>query len=300
MDLKTNLGKLKLKNPIILASGILGLSGSQLKRAAEYGFGGLTTKSYTVEGRRGYDTPIIAYVKCGLLNAVGLENPGYKDLAKVKGYLRDIKIPIIVSIAGSKVDDFITIASYVNEVGFDAIELNLSCPHIKSMGLSIGDNPNYVYKIVKNVSSISSIPIYVKVGLHRDLFATVSKSLDGGAEGITAINTIKALTIDIYAKRPVLSNIYGGLSGPAIHPIAVRVIYDIYKEYKVPIIGVGGVFSWEDAVEFLLAGASAVGIGSVIAYKGLNVVKEILDGIKNYMIDEGFRKINELIGYAIK
>ncbi len=300
MDLRVKLGRLEFRNPVILASGILGLSGSQLRRVCEYGFGGLTTKSYTIEARRGYDTPILAYVKCGLLNAVGLENPGYRELARVRDSLKDVGIPIIVSIAGSKVDEFTTIASYVDELGFDAIELNLSCPHVEGMGLELGDDPNYVYKIVSGVSSIVSIPVYVKIGLHRDLMATVGKSLDGGAEGITAINTIRALAIDVYARKPILSNVYGGLSGPAIHPIAVRIVYDIYREYRIPIIGVGGVSSWDDVIEFILAGASAVGVGTVIAYKGLDVVREILDGIKTYMVDEGFKELSGLIGYANK
>jgi len=298
MSLNVKLGRLRLYNPTVLASGILGVTNTQLIRVAESGIGALTTKSFTFEAREGYKTPIVAYVKCGLINAVGLSNPGYKNMDRV---LRDVKrygIPVIVSIAGSKSDEFSLIASYAEEVGADAVELNLSCPHTIGLGLSIGDDPNYVGEIVSEVSSVISIPVYIKIGLHQDVMKTVDKALGRGAEGVTAINTVKAMAIDIYAKKPILSNIYGGLSGPAIHPIAVKIVYDIYHEYRIPIIGVGGVSTWDDAVEFLLAGASAVGIGTAIAEKGLEVIKEIIDGIERYLEEEGFRDISEIIGYV--
>lgn len=298
MKLNVKLGSIHLKNPFILASGILGQSWSQLQRAIKAGFGAVTTKSHTVRPKEGYKTPVITYTPCGIINAVGLENPGYKALAILKQHLKHINTPIIISLAGSTPDEFKLMTEYVDQLRFEAIELNLSCPHVRGYGLEIGDDPRQVYEIVRQVSSVTSIPIYVKVGLHKNLLETVGKALEAGAEGITAINTIKAMAIDIYAKKPVLSNIYGGLSGPAIHPIAVRVVYEIYKEYHPPIIGVGGVHSWIEAVEFILAGASAVGIGSAIAYSGLNIIKKLIKSVENYMAEEGFNSVEEMIGFA--
>ncbi|MEM0057118.1 MAG: dihydroorotate dehydrogenase PyrD [Candidatus Geothermarchaeota archaeon] len=299
VDLSVKLDKLSLRNPTVLASGILGADGYQLCRAAaEGGFGALTTKSFTYEAREGYLPPIVAYVKAGLLNAVGLTNPGFKKIPEVVGVAKKSGVPVIVSIAGSSVNEFVEMSMVAENANADAIELNLSCPHVKMHGLEIGHDPSYVARIVKEVSAAVSIPVFIKIGYTDNYLNVVSKALDCGARGVTAINTIKGMAIDVYARRPVLSNKFGGLSGPAIHPIAVKVVYDIYKEFKVPIIGVGGVMDWKDAIEFILAGASAVGIGTAIAFYGLSVTRDILEGIKRYMEGEGFRRISELIGLA--
>ncbi len=296
--LSTRVSSLKLVNPLVLASGILGNDGLLLARAAKAGFGAVTTKSITVEPRKGYDTPIIAFVDSGLLNAVGLSNPGYKALPDILKGAREGGAPVIVSIAASTPDEFRMIASYAEEHGADAVELNLSCPHVKGHGLQIGQDPGYTYEIVKTVSSSVDIPVFIKVGVTDNLMETVSRSLDAGADAIVAINTLKAMAIDIYAKKPILSNKYGGLSGPAIHPVATRVVYEIYREYSPPIIGVGGVSKWVDAVEFMLAGASAVGIGTAVAFKGLSIAREILEGIEEYLDSEGFSSIEDIIGYV--
>jgi len=297
VDLSVKLSNLKLENPTVLASGILDTKRGLLMRVIGEGIGALTTKSFTIKPREGYKTPVIAYVKAGILNAIGLTNPGYKEIPNV---IKDLigKIPVIVSIAGSTPKEFGTIASYAEDSGANAIELNLSCPHVKGYGLEIGEDPDYVIEIVEEVSTVSSIPIFMKVGYHTKLIETVSRALDKGISGVTAINTLKAMAIDIFAKKPILSNKYGGLSGPAIHPVAVKIVYDIYREFKIPIIGVGGILSWDDAIEFILAGASAIGIGTGIAIYGLNIIKNILKGIEKYMEKEGFKNISQMIGYA--
>ena len=297
-DLSISIDGIRFKNPLILASGILGSKKELLNRIVEAGIGGLTTKSFTREPREGYKTPIIAYAKAGLLNAVGLSNPGYKSIPDITSGVKDLSIPIIVSIAASKPEDFSLIASYAEDAGADAVELNLSCPHVKGHGLEIGQDPGFTGEIVKTVSSMVSIPVFIKVGVFDNLMETISKAVEGGAEAIVAINTVKAIAIDVYAKKPILSNVYGGLSGPAIHPIAVRVVYDVYKEFDIPIIGVGGVSSWTDAIEFLLAGASAVGIGTAIGIYGIDVIEDILMGIEDYMVSEGFSTIKQLVGYV--
>ena len=296
-DLSVSLADIKFRNPIVLASGVLGSKKGLLNRVIEAGIGGLTTKSFTLKPREGYKTPIIAYAKAGLLNAVGLTNPGYKAIPDIIDDVKRMSIPIIVSIAASKPDEFGLIASYAEDSGADAVELNLSCPHVKGHGLEIGQDPKFTGDIVETVSSTISIPVFIKVGVFDNLMETVSKAVEKGADVVVAINTIKAMAIDIYAKKPVLSNVYGGLSGPAIHPIAIRVVYDIYKEFDIPIIGVGGISSWVDIVEFLLAGASATGIGTAIGLYGVEIIGKILMGINDYMISEDFSNINQIIGY---
>jgi len=300
VDLRVELAGIKLLNPTVLASGILGDNAALLRRAAEAGFGAVTTKSFTLEPREGYKTPIVAKVKAGLLNAVGLANPGYRELKNILPKARVQGVPIIVSLAGSRIEEFVEMAIYAEEWGADMIELNLSCPHVSKMGMELGQDPQYVSKLVWEVAGVIEIPIFVKIGLTDNYIKIVSNSLNKGAAGVTAINTIRAMAIDIYARRPILSNKYGGLSGLAIHPIATRIIYDIYKEFKVPIIGVGGVESWEDAVEFILAGASAVGVGTAISKVGLDIAKQIGKGIHSYLDSEGFSSVKEIIGLAHK
>lgn len=301
VSLVTYVSSLKLRNPIVLASGILGSKISLINRVIrESDVGAITTKSFTKEPRVGYDTPIIAYVKAGIINAVGLTNPGYRKLQEILGNLKNKEVPIIVSIAASTPKEFMEISCFAEEHGANAVELNLSCPHVKGHGLEISQDPKYAGEIVETVKSTLKIPVIAKLGLTDKILETAVKIQDKGADAIAALNTVKAMTIDVYAKKPVLSNVFGGLSGPAIHPIAVRVVYELYRRLTIPIIGVGGVIEWDDAVEFILAGASAVGVGSAIATRGIIVLKEIYEGIKRYMEDEGFKSLTEMIGYVHK
>ncbi|RLE89147.1 MAG: dihydroorotate dehydrogenase, partial [Thermoprotei archaeon] len=192
------------------------------------------------------------------------------------------------------------LAQLAEEHGANAVELNLSCPHVAKRGLEIGQDPQYVSKIVNSVKSTLNIPVLVKIGLSDRLVEIAEVIEKSGADAISAINTIRAIVIDVYAKRPVLSNIYGGLSGPAIHPIAVRVVYDLYKTVSIPIVGIGGVMDWKDAIELILAGATAIGVGSAIVLKDIGVFREILRGMEEYLKEEGIKSIREIIGYAHK
>lgn len=300
IDLEIELAGVRLANPTVLASGILGDDASLLRRAALSGFGAVTTKSFTIEPREGYKTPIVVKTKVGLINAVGLANPGYKEIKSILSRARIGDVPIIVSLAGSYIEDFLEMAIYADECGADMIELNLSCPHVSRMGMDIGQDPTYVSKLVSEIVGVIDTPVFIKIGLTDNYLDVVSRALDKGVYGVTAINTVRAMAIDIYAKTPILSNKYGGLSGPAIHPIATRIIYDIYREYSPPIIGVGGVESWVDAVEFLLAGASAVGVGTAIEKHGLGIASVLAKGMENYLLREGFNSVSEIIGYAHK
>lgn len=297
--LTVKIGSLKFSNPTELASGIL-CNGALLRRAAtEGGAGAVVTKSLTNERREGYPNPTIVGVRAGLINAIGLSNPGYAEFLRHELPLaREGKVCVIVSVAGSDVGEFLRISSAAEDAGADGVELNLSCPHVKKHGLEMGSDPELVHEVVKEVKGALKIPVHAKFGLTDRLTDAALKAEGAGADAIVAINTIKATAIDIHARKPVLSNIYGGLSGPAIHPIAVRCVYELYEILSIPLIGSGGVEDWQTAVEFLLAGARAVQIGSAVAIKELNVFNKVARGIERYLDTCGFKSVEEIVGCA--
>ena len=297
-SLSTSIGQIKLERPTILASGILGISLDVFNRIYRAGAGAVVTKSLSKEPWEGYPNPTIFSVNGnGWLNAVGLSNPGASYFAKMISQNQDV--PIIVSLVGSTEDDFDFMVKQFENVKVLAYELNLSCPHVAKVGLEVGDDPELVKKIVKKVKSVTKVPVIAKVGLGTTHYLdTVAAACDAGIDAITAINTLRAMAIDVETQRPILSNKIGGLSGTPIKPIAVRCVYEISSEYKIPIIGCGGISNWKDAVEFLLAGASAVQIGSAVGDGWVDVFDEINKGILQYMEKKGFSKIEEMIGRA--
>lgn len=301
LSLAVEVAGLRLENPLILASGILGTSPRLLARAAREGAAAVVTKSFTLEPRRGHLPPIVVEVKAGLVNAVGLENPGAQAIHDlVSEYRRLSHKPIIVSVAGSSPDEFARVARTAEEAGADAVELNLSCPHARELGLELGRDPMLVAKVTEAVRRAVSIPILVKLGICDNLIDCARRAEERGADAIVLINTLRAVVIDVWLRRPVLTNVVGGLSGPAIHPIAVYAVWTVYRRVRVPIIGCGGVEDWRDAVELMLAGASAVQVGSAIARRGLTVFREIADGIRSYLRREGFSSVREIVGLAHK
>jgi dihydroorotate dehydrogenase (NAD+) catalytic subunit len=284
-DLSTDIGKLHLGKPTMLASGILGISLDVFNRVFQAGTGAVVTKSLSKEPWEGYPNPTIFSVKGGgWINAVGLSNPGAPNFAKMIS--SNTVVPIIVSLVGSIEDD----AAY---------ELNLSCPHVAKVGLEVGDDPELVKKIVSTAKNTTDVPIIAKVGLGTTHYLdTVSSAIESGVDAITAINTLRAMAIDVETQRPILSNKIGGLSGTPIKPVALRCVYEISTKYDVPIIGCGGVSTWEDAIEFILAGASAVQLGSAIGDSWIEVFGGINNGIEQYMQKKGFSKIEEMVGLA--
>ena len=299
-SLSTSVGPIKLERPTILASGILGISLEVFNRIYNAGAGAVVTKSLSKEPWEGYPNPTIFSVKGqGWLNAVGLSNPGAPYFAKMISSNKDV--PIIVSLVGSVEDDFEFMIKQFDKVKVLAYELNLSCPHVAKVGLEVGDDPELVQKIVKKVKSSTKIPVIAKVGLGTTHYLdTVDAACKAGIDAITAINTIRAMAIDIETKRPILSNKIGGLSGTPIKPVAIRCVYEISSKYDVPIIGCGGISDWEDAVEFILAGASAIQIGSAVGDNWIQVFDVVNKGILQYMEKKGFSKIEDMIGLAKK
>jgi dihydroorotate dehydrogenase (NAD+) catalytic subunit len=290
---------LKLANPTMLAAGVLGLTGSFLRKVVEAGAGAVVTKSLGLKPREGYPNPTVVQVDCGLLNAMGLPNPGVRHFGEEIREVKETKVPVIVSIYAFSSEEFAKAAEVAVGVGADALELNVSCPHVEETGAEIGSDPELVAEVVRKVKNEVDKPVFVKLTPDVANIVEVAKvAVEAGADAIAAINTVRAMAIEIETTRPLLANKIGGLSGPAIKPIAVRCVYEIYREVDVPVIGCGGITDWRDAVEFMLAGASAIQIGTAIAFKGLEVFKSVTTGIDAYVRKKGFESTKDIVGLA--
>jgi dihydroorotate dehydrogenase (NAD+) catalytic subunit len=292
---------LKLRNPTILAAGILGLSGAMLRQVIDNGAGAVVTKSVGLKPRQGYPNPAVVQVSCGLLNALGLPNPGVRNFVEeIREVKRDgANVPIIVSVYGFSPEEFAEVAHVAAKAGADALELNVSCPHVKKTGSEIGQSPRLVAEVVEKVKAVVKKPVILKLTPNVTDIAEVAKAgVEAGVDAITAINTVRAMKIDVETTQPVLANKIGGLSGSAIKPVAVRCVYEIYEAVDVPVIGCGGITTWQDAVEFMLAGASAVQIGTGIASKNLSIFKSVTRGIDSYLSRKDFGSVKDIVGLS--
>lgn len=298
--LSVKMAGLVLRNPMMLASGVMGISQKIFERLYEEGIGGVVTKSISLLPRTGYENPTIVPLGHGsYLNAVGLTNPG--AVAFSGEIVSNKDIPIIVSLVGSSVEDFPQLVNYFDSLNIKGYEINLSCPHVEKMGLDIGDDPEMVNKIVKAVKNCTKKPVIVKVGIGAVNVVELSRvAVKAGADIITAINTIRAMTIDVDSMTPVLGNKIGGLSGTAIKPIGVRVVYEITKNVKVPVIGCGGISTWRDVIEYMLAGASAVQFGSILGERDPNFFAKIGNSLIKYLKDKKSNSIMELVGLGCR
>ncbi|MGQ4892537.1 MAG: dihydroorotate dehydrogenase [Candidatus Njordarchaeia archaeon] len=303
--LEIKLGKIKLDNPLILASGILGNTAELLIRVAKAGAGAVTTKSIGLRENRGHPEPNIVQVECGYLNAMGLPNPGVDAFVEeIQIYKKNCKKPLIASVFGTNEDEYSQVAEKLYRAGADIIELNVSCPHSKEGIINIGWDPNTTRKIVESVKNTVSIPIFLKLPGNtnlKNLRETVEASIDAGVDGFTAINTLPAMAINIDTGVAYLGNVVGGLSGPAIKPVGVRIVYEVRKITDLPIIGVGGVKSFADVVEYMMAGANAVGIGTaLVGDREIGIFKRIKGDLIKYLDEKGLGNIGELVGVVHK
>jgi dihydroorotate dehydrogenase (NAD+) catalytic subunit len=291
---------LELRNPTLLASGILGYTAESLQRVVECGAGAVVTKSVGVAPRMGYTNPTVIQAIDGLINAMGLPNPGINEYVDEIIHAKTVvQAPLIVSVFGYSADEYAQVAKKAVEAGADAVELNVSCPHVKLTGSEIGQKPSLLKEVVSEVKAAVRKPVIVKLSPNvTDITETAHAAVKAGADALTAINTIKALAIDVDTALPILSNVRGGLSGPAIKPVALRCVYDLYEQVKIPIIGCGGITNWQDAVEFLLAGASAVQIGTAVALEDQDVFHSVSRGVKAYLIKKRYKSVEEVIGVA--
>ena len=294
--LATTLAGLKLANPTMLASGILGYTGLSLKTVINAGAGAVVTKSMGLEARTGYPNPTVVQTDCGLLNSMGLPNPGITHFKEEMKQLKSTGVPIILSIYGYSAKDFVEVVKSAAGMGADAVELNVSCPHVRKAGAEIGCDPILLTEIVKQVKKAVNVTMIVKLTPNVANISEIARAAEkAGADAITAINTVKAMSIEIETARPLLANKFGGLSGPAIKPIAVRCIYDIYKSVDIPVIGCGGVTSWQDAVEFILCGSTAVNVGTA-NFVNPNAAAEVAQGLRGYLKRKGIKDIRSLVG----
>ncbi len=288
---------LAMRNPVMLAAGILGVTGLSLRRVAEAGAGAVVTKSIGPSPRAGYGNPTLVGVECGLLNAVGLPNPGAEEFAREVEVAKEGGVPVIASIFGPSEREFAHVASVMEGAGADGLELNVSCPHAEVADL--GQSPDLTAGVVKAVKKSVGIPVLVKLTPNvTDIVAVARRAEEAGADGLTCVNTLRAMAIDTETGRPILANRVGGLSGPAIRPVAVRCVYEVSREVGIPVVGCGGVVDWRDAVEFLLAGASAVQVGSAVAWRGLGVFREVAEGIRAYLERKNYRSVSEIVGLS--
>ena len=295
--ISTRIGGLELINPIMIASGILGLSQIIFNRLEKIGVGAIVSKSISIRPREGYRNPtVVALGDRNWLNAVGLANPGAEAFVKE---IAENKVPLFVSLVGSDVDEFTNLVEKFNNSEILGFELNLSCPHVEKMGMEIGDDPSLVFNIVKSIKNVSSKPLLVKVGIGKSDIMEIAKiSENAGADAITAINTIRAMKIDIENECPILENKIGGLSGKAIRPVGVRCVYELYKKVKIPIIGCGGIDSSADIIEYIMAGASAVQVGSSLGSNGINSLKKLINDLKIYMNASKYDSVEGMVGAA--
>lgn len=304
MHLSVNLAGIKLKNPTILASGIMGVSASSLKLCEENGAGAVTLKSIGPQERAGHKNPTVITWEHGIQNAVGLSNPGIAgSVDKIREAVKILDVPLIGSMFADKVDNFKEIAKQMMPLGISAIEVNLSCPNTEDeFGRMFALDAKMTYDLIYAVKkTVGNLCVFAKLSGENPNIAEVGKAAeDAGADGITAINTMSGIIIDVYQKRPILTNKVGGISGPAIKPIGVRAVWNLFTAVKIPIIGTGGINTGEDAIEYIMAGATAVGIGSGVWYRGIDIFKKVTLEIETFMKKQGYSNLEEIRGIAHK
>jgi len=299
-ELAVRVGSLALRNPFLLASGIWGESGDSLAGAWTAGAGAVITKSIGSLPRTGYPNPTVEeYSTWGLLNAMGLPNPGIDEYPREIAAARSHGATIIGSVFGADADEFARLATRIAETGVVAVELNLSCPHAEGYGTEVGSEPKDVEAIVRSVVRAVTVPVIAKITPNTpDAAALAVAAENGGAGAVSAINTVRGLAIDTTLHRPVLAHGLGGLSGPAIKPVGLACVWQIYERVRIPVIGIGGISTAEDALEYIMAGARAVEVGTVVTQQGVGVFSRLADGLSHRLDELGYSTVSEAVGIA--
>ena len=300
--LAVKLPGLNLKNPVIPASGCFGFG----REFAEYydlsRLGSIMIKAATDEPRIGNPTPRVAETPGGMLNAIGLQNPGVDVIIERElPFLEQYNLPIIANVAGKTLEEYVTVAEKISKApNVAALEINISCPNVKEGGIAFGTDANVAAELTKAIKEVSSVPVYIKLSPNVTNVVEIAKAVEAaGADGITMINTLLGMRFDLKTGKTILANGTGGLSGPAIKPVALRMIHDVYKNVNIPIIGMGGIETAEDVLEFLYAGASAVAVGTanfINPYAGVDIIDRLPEVLDKY----GFEKLSDAVGYAHK
>lgn len=299
-DLSVELAGVRLRNPFLLASGIWGESGESLVGAWRAGAGGVITKSVGSTERAGYPNPTVeAYGTWGMLNAMGLPNAGIEEYPREIAVARDAGVTVVGSIFGGSAREFAELAGRMADTGVVALELNLSCPHAEGFGTEVGGTPQAVEEIVRAVVRAQRLPVWAKLTPNTaDPVALALAAERAGAAAVSAVNTVRALAVDVRLRRPVLAHGLGGLSGSAIKPVGLACVWQIAGRSSLPVVGVGGVTTAEDALEYLMAGATAVQVGTAVAFRGIGVFGELARGLSALLDELGIRSVREAVGLA--
>ncbi|WP_373501148.1 dihydroorotate dehydrogenase [Desulfococcus sp.] len=297
-DLTTHIGGVALKNPVMTASGTFGYGREYSLLVDLNRLGAIIVKGLSLFPSKGNPPPRIAETPCGMLNAIGLENVGFEAFVERKlPFLKTLETPTWVNIYGKTIEEYAALAERVEAVdGIAGIELNISCPNVKTGGIAFGVDEQMARDVVRAVRSRTSRPLMVKLSPNvTDITKIARSAIDGGADALSLINTITGMAIDVHRRRSRIANITGGLSGPAIKPIALRMVWQVARMSSVPVVGIGGIFTAEDALEFIIAGASAVQVGTA-NFIDPTATLQIVEGIERYMADHGISRLTELIG----
>ena len=300
-DLRTSIGKLELANPVMTASGTFGYGTEFADFVDLEKLGGVIVKGTTLYHREGNPYPRMAETPAGMLNAVGLQNKGVDYfIEKIYPQIKDIRTNMIVNVSGSAIEDYVQTAEKINELdAIPAIELNISCPNVKQGGMAFGVTASGASEVVKAVREVYKKTLIVKLSPNVTDITEIARAVEGaGADSVSLINTLLGMAIDAEKRRPILSTITGGMSGAAVKPIALRMVWQVSKAVNIPVIGLGGIMNWKDAVEFLLAGASAIQIGTANFIDPAITVK-VADGINDYLDRHGFTSVKDIIGGLI-
>jgi dihydroorotate dehydrogenase (NAD+) catalytic subunit len=297
-DLRVNIGSLELQNPVMTASGTFGYAREFEKLVNLHRLGGVVVKGISLAPRAGNPPPRIVETPCGMLNAIGLQNVGVKRFIEEKmTYLRTINVPVIVNILGDTVEEYSEITRMLADTqGIAALEVNISCPNVKKGGVAFGNDPRMAAAVTSAVKEVSSVPVMVKLSPNVSDVTLVARAVEaGGADSVSLINTLIGMAIDLETRKPVLANVIGGLSGPAVKPVALRMVYQVAQVVNIPVIGIGGIDCTEDALEFLLAGASAIQVGTA-NFVNPRVSEDIVEGMNSYVKTNRLDSIRDLIG----
>ncbi|MDI3480638.1 MAG: dihydroorotate dehydrogenase catalytic subunit [Tepidanaerobacteraceae bacterium] len=299
-DISANICGIAMKNPVMVASGTFGFGEEYAGFYDISRLGAIVTKGLTLEPRCGNPPPRVYETPAGMLNSIGLENPGVEEFIRREWpRLCRLGIPVIANIDGDTVDDYYRMARRLSELdGLAAVEANISCPNVEKGGMAFGQYPESAYEAVKAVREGTNLPVIAKLSPNvTDIQKIAEAVVDAGADAVSLINTLQGMAIDIHTKKPLFCRTFAGLSGPAVKPVAVRMVWQVYETVKVPIIGMGGITSWRDAVEFILAGASAISVGTANFVDPFAPLK-IISGLRQYMTNQGIKTLNEIIGAA--
>ena len=298
VSLNINMAGIEMKNPVMVASGTFGYGEEYSQFLDLRELGAIVVKSISLLPRAGNQPPRIAETPAGMLNAIGLQNVGLERFAADKmPFLRDLGIPIIVSIAGEDVSEYVKLAEKLTNIeGVGGLEVNISCPNVSKGGMSFGADPFMTSSLVGAIRAATGLPLIAKLTPNvTDIVEIASAAAESGADALSLINTLLGMAIDVHTRQPKLANVTGGLSGPAIRPVAVRMVWQVARAVDLPIIGMGGITTAEDALEFLIAGARAVSVGTANFVNPLAAL-EIISGIEDFMIRNEIRDVNDLVG----